>query len=88
MSRDDAWLEKLSYEERVEAYYGALECWHECYAEAGMSWVCGGGNRYDANLAASEAVGPKPTRAEFGLPPEPVPAPRPPVQPLDDDIPF
>jgi len=80
-------------EEAEEAYGWAMESWGERYAEAGSSWVFGGGNPYDANLAASQAVGPKPTRAEFELP-EPVfahlaatPAKTP--APVEDcDIPF
>jgi hypothetical protein len=59
-------------------YYDALESWHERYAEAGSSWVFGGGNPSDASLAASEGAGPKPRREDYGLPPEaPAPAPKP-----------
>jgi hypothetical protein len=75
-------------EEREEAYENAMVCWHECYAEAGSSFVFGGGNPFDANLIASESAGRKPTREEFGLPPlKPAQTVAPSI-PADDDIPF
>lgn len=76
-------------EEAEEAYQDAMESWHERYAEAGSSWVFGGGNPHDASLAAHESVGPKPTRAQFGLgPSEPAPAAPSWTPPPDNDIPF
>jgi hypothetical protein len=41
-------------------YRDAVENWGERYAEAGSSWVFGGGSPGDANLAASQGAGPKP----------------------------
>ena len=61
------WWAGTPLEERHEAFYDDLEQWHECYAEAGSSFVFGGGNPMDANLAASESVGPEPQRWEYGL---------------------
>lgn len=86
-------------EEAEEAYNNDMESWHECYAEAGSSWVFGGGNPLDASLAASQSVGPKPKRADYGLGPvEYATSPSPVVaivngtpktaDDFDDDIPF
>lgn len=89
-SADSPWWSGLSLAEREEAFEDALVSWHECYAEAGSSWVCGGGNPHDAYLAASRGAGSKPKRADYGLPPVEYAAPPTPPSPVstDDEIPF
>lgn len=84
---------KLPLDERKEQYDWAMESWHECYAEAGSSFVFGGGRSTDAYIVASAYAGEKPTMHEYGLsegdfniPPVETP-PNLPQYP-DDDIPF